>query len=653
MVTIGSRRALRLAALSLAGVTLAGVALVACGGSATKGAAPSTSKGSPSVVASVSNTAWSHVLDQVQADGQVSVATALAAFAMAIGPVPGATAAAGVSGQIESGTLAVAWVRARWAQLSAAQQTAVLTDLGTSIATDARVSSQGDVARVGVAALQTGGRRPTPVDPNLSCVPADSSGAGPYRSQVAGIEADIASHLGVPFTIPVYLEVNTRNVTMGVKDAALAYTIACDGAHYVPGTITGCVVHLEPRLLNGTTTTFSAADIHTTLIHELMHCLLYQRFGMAYDDMPAWYIEGVPSWVEDALGGGGDAVSESFWTTYLDTDSYPLFKRTYDALGFYTHLAETGTDPWSVILPMGRAFIAGGDANLAGWKAAGVSQAFLDSWGSGYAQGRYPGSAWSTSGPGLSRYQPRLPPTLTVGDTNPVTVAAPAVATSIRQVDITADVVEVSASATASGRISLGGGNDATLDQTSGVNYCSLSSGCQCPSGSANADATFTHIDPGTEYATVTGGTDSATVTLTGMDLATFCNPPVRPVNICTLMPPGTVSGIVGVPVGAPDSETGGVSPLSSGCTYGFDDASIHYTPDSLHWCNQLASLLPRDDGYRTVPGVGDHAVYSTIHGLVVFYGSTCIQTFNEHKIDRDASLPADIELAQTFHAKL
>jgi hypothetical protein len=442
---------------------------------------------------------------------------------MAIGPVPGATAAAGVSGQIESGTLAVAWVRARWAQLSAAQQTAVLTDLGTSIATDAQVSSQGDVARVGVAALQTGGRRPTPVDPNLSCVPADSSGAGPYRSQVAGIEADIASHLGVPFTIPVYLEVNTRNVTMGVKDAALAYTIACDGAHYVPGTITGCVVHLEPRLLNGTTTTFSAADIHTTLIHELMHCLLYQRFGMAYDDMPAWYIEGVPSWVEDALGGGGDAVSESFWTTYLDTDSYPLFKRTYDALGFYTHLAETGTDPWSVILPMGRAFIAGGDANLAGWKAAGVSQAFLDSWGSGYAQGRYPGSAWSTSGPGLSRYQPRLPPTLTVGDTNPVTVAAPAVATSIRQVDITADVVEVSASATASGRISLGGGNDATLDQTSGVNYCSLSSGCQCPSGSANADATFTHIDPGTEYATVTGGTDSATVTLTGMDLATFC----------------------------------------------------------------------------------------------------------------------------------
>jgi hypothetical protein len=524
MATIGNRRALRLTALSLAGVALAGVALVACGGSATKGAAPSTTKSSPSVPALTSNTAWGHVLDQVQPDGQVSLATALAAFDTAIGPVPGATAPAGVAAPIESGTLAVAWVFARWAQLSTAQQRAVAADLGTTINTASRPTSQGDVAPVSPAAFQTGKAPPPAKNPNLDCATADSADAGPYRSQVAGIEAEITAHIGAPFTQPVYLEVNTKNVTKtGTKDEALAYTFGCDHGHYGQGSTTGCVVHLEPRLVGGASSTFTATDVHAVLIHELMHCFLYERFGTAYDHMPAWYIEGVPSWVSDAIGGGSDAANESFWISYLDTDSLPLFKRSYDALGFYTHLAETGTDPWSVILPIGRAFIASGNANVAGWKAAGVTQDFLDSWGSGYSQGRYPGTAWSTSGPGLSNYQPQLPPTLPVGDSTPATVDAPAAATSIRQLAIDADVIQVSSSAAASGRVSLGGGNDATLAQTAGINYCSVAAGCQCPSTSAQAQATFTHIDAGTEYAAVTGGTADASVTLTGMDLSTFC----------------------------------------------------------------------------------------------------------------------------------
>jgi hypothetical protein len=118
-------------------------------------------------------------------------------------------------------------------------------------------------------------------------------------------------------------------------------------------------------------------------------------------------------------------------------------------------------------------------------------------------------------------------------------------------------------------------------------------------------------------------------------------------------MPPGVVSSIVGVPVGAPDSETGGPSPLTSECTYGIDDASIHYTPDDIGFCNQAVAVRADSEGYRTVDGVGDKAAYSRINGLVVFYGSTCIQTFNEHKIDRDASLSADIALAEALHAKL
>jgi hypothetical protein len=126
-----------------------------------------------------------------------------------------------------------------------------------------------------------------------------------------------------------------------------------------------------------------------------------------------------------------------------------------------------------------------------------------------------------------------------------------------------------------------------------------------------------------------------------------------QPINICTLMPQATVSGIVGHPVGAPTSTIGGFSPLASGCTYGIDDASIHYTPDDLSWCRQLESAFAGGEGYRTVPGVGDHASYSLTNGLLAFYGNTCIQTFNEYQIDRDFSLSADIALQQALRARL
>ena len=126
-----------------------------------------------------------------------------------------------------------------------------------------------------------------------------------------------------------------------------------------------------------------------------------------------------------------------------------------------------------------------------------------------------------------------------------------------------------------------------------------------------------------------------------------------QPINVCTLMPQGTVSGIVGHPVGAPDSEIGGFSPLQSECSYGFDDATIIYIPDNVSWCRQVFSIFAEGENYRTVPGVGDQAGYSTTNGLVAFFGTTCIQTFNEYKIDRDFSLSADIALMQAFRARL
>lgn len=111
--------------------------------------------------------------------------------------------------------------------------------------------------------------------------------------------------------------------------------------------------------------------------------------------------------------------------------------------------------------------------------------------------------------------------------------------------------------------------------------------------------------------------------------------------------------GIVGHPVGAARSYSGGLSPLATSCRYGIADATIVYTPDDVSYCRHWESILAGGEGYRTVSGVGDHASYDVINGLLAFYGNTCIQTFNEYKIDRDFSLSADIALQQALRARL
>ena len=33
-----------------------------------------------------------------------------------------------------------------------------------------------------------------------------------------------------------------------------------------------------------------------------MHCYLFDKLGMEYDKLPAWYVEGAPTWVMEQLG---------------------------------------------------------------------------------------------------------------------------------------------------------------------------------------------------------------------------------------------------------------------------------------------------------------------------------------------------------------
>jgi len=459
--------------------------------------------------------AWETVLAEVQPDGTVTADTALAAFALAVGPVPGATPPAGATEPIDSGTLAVAWVFDHWDDLDEAQREAVLDALeaptdtggtGGEVASSIRVEEPQTSRAV---ATQDGG----PANPNIACQTADSADANRFRAWAPDVESTLAARLDRPLGISAstFISVNTVNL-----ESALMYAYACGGTG---NEAEGCTIHINPRAVEG----LADDALRSALFHEYMHCFMFDRFGRVTYGLPAWWVEGAPSWAMTTLGVRVERI-DTWWTRYLDNPTRALTQRTYDGLGFFVHLNETGTDPWGVIDPIAEAMIAGPPATrtASGWGAAGVTDSFLDSWGSGFVRGRYPGAAWTSTGQALPDHQPALP-SGSLGNGQNRTIDSLIFAAAVEQVEIHADVVLVQPGAGTAGRITLGGGADALLG--AGGPYCTVES-CACPEDSPGAGTDFTRMEPGTAYVGLSGGEATGSVALRGMSLPDFCGDP-------------------------------------------------------------------------------------------------------------------------------
>jgi hypothetical protein len=450
-------------------------------------------------------TAWQSVLRQIKPDGSVTTETALSAFAMAIGPVPGALVPAGPSEEIASGTIAIRWVMRHWGDLSAAQHSAILTDLGIDPVTNKPVSYlDAPVARA-------------PGDPpvDLPCQSADSKNAAKYRAMIPGVEAAIAAKLRRTLTIDsgTFVVVNKENG--GKTDSALWYTVPCrDGS----GKMTGCTFHVNPRAVG-----HSDEDMRDFLIHEMVHCFMYEKYSYAHDTMPDWYAEGGPSWAASVLGGRNSELDKQ-WKAYLDSAAIPLIARRTDGLGFFVHLAESGVDPWTVMEPMADAMVALKTIDPyaqteAAWGAAGIKPGFLDTWGSGVVTGRYPGSAWMTSGPNLMPYQPPIV-AASVGNGGGLVLKSVPYSPNIEQVKVTAEVLMLNPGAATTGRMSLGNNADTTVDHQGP--YCAIAN-CSCPAGSPGAGTAFTKLASNTPYIGFTGGNQAGQMIMVGYSVADFC----------------------------------------------------------------------------------------------------------------------------------
>ena len=499
-------------------VAILAIVLAGCSGSG--GATPHKGAGGTSTVDDLTGTSWLKVLDQVQADGSVSTATALAAFSLAIAPLSGVATPPGKPTQPESGTIAIDWVFQHWGDLTAAQRREVLSDIGAhevgAAASPGSSASPADfsVHPASFAPASFGTAAPPP-NPNLACLTSDVGNVSVFRNDLGGILNDFVTHFGSVLTLDVHFAMNTQNL-----EGAEMYTWACEGGNVASGKVTGCTIHVNPDAMRRV---FSDDDRLTWEIHELAHCFLFNQLGIGYAFMPAWYVEGAPMWIQTRLGPASDPKSAFWWTLWLASPTMPLFQRTDDGIGFFVHLSETGTDVWKAIVPIGQALAANGNSGPAAWAAAAPTGRFLDTFGSSYVTGRYPGAAWDTGGPNLPHFDPALAHQPLTNTSAPTAVSSVRAAANVAWLDISAEVVNVIPSPGSSGRFSLGDGSDTTLDVAAGNTYCTIPAGCRCPSTSANANVTFTQLPAGQHYVSVTGGLSPASVEVAGTSLDEFC----------------------------------------------------------------------------------------------------------------------------------
>ncbi len=481
--------------------------LISCTGAP---ASPSTSATNASTA---STSTYGQIFAQVHADGSVDKSTALQAFSLAISPLPGVQLPAGTPPapyERASGTFAILWLLRYYDQLTRDQKSVVDATLAPQPGRFVVGPTAGVTARL-VAARIAG-----PV-------------AQPYLDALSQAKTLIAGKLGrqlawrgtsIPFSL-------TLNPTQMIGDA-LAYAVPVYTSVNGSQQLAECAIHVEPSLGSSS---YDATERQVTMAHEMFHCFQYALLGPALETRTDWLIEGQAEWAGE-LALGPSAIGTGWWATYLSTPLVPLFGRTYDAVGFYQHMAELGIDPWTHF----DAMLLAPDSITAFRDADANSDAFLDTWPSGLFREASVGPAWNAQGPWQTNARHPMTVTIATGHTYPIVLSAVLKNLPIWIIS-QADLIETKIN----GHARLGA---AGLDIVGLADrlICTRSGGCAgaCPPKTEYSGPPYETTQDNVLEVAVTSGLNGASGSITGLALAPFCKP-------------------------APSSASGG-PPCSSGC---------------------------------------------------------------------------------------
>ncbi len=461
-------------------------------------------------------TAWNAVVDQFNPDGSVGVDAARQAFALVVAPLPGVQAPQGARPQLHSVSGPVRWLLANWHALTDDQRAAA-----------AAVIDPPGTGRSAGAPRSRGG--PTLISHTVELA---SDELAPYVALADEAEGSISGHLGRSLGVKPEIVLQDKP-DKSVDPAFESYTRPSDAAGGQTGPMTRCVIHL----VRGQVEAKSAAFKRGVVAHEVMHCFIYARLALNESmALPGWVAEGIPAWVGETLAGG-TAMSEDWWQYYLTHPYESLFKIAYSALGFYSHMAEVGSDPWTQIdaIVKAAAVPATGSVAAYGLATASGGDTFLDSWPSSYIRRRSLAKSWDTTGPGIPK-DVRFEPTVDLlGNAMAVHDDVRVAANVQFRLNVTADVMRFDL-VPKNGRLRLSDGTERNPTETlGGHDYCTRDDGCPpCP-GDPSA-APMPRLPGGEMWLAVTGGPAGGAVKVTGRAADCASKP-----TDSTTVPPGAL----------------------------------------------------------------------------------------------------------------
>ncbi len=422
--------------------------------------------------------------------GQISLRTALAGFDARIADLPGIKAKPGEIGPLADGTIVIDEIESNLDRLTTAQR--AVYDSMTTPAPDAEAVI---------------------VQPDGSITPRPTAGRGP--TQFERMEAEKAAGDAIRvlrahgFLLARPMKLTFLDDQGGKKEDVLAFVTAAD---LPPATSPYCNIFLT-RLGRNQATPLKA----TTITHELVHCAQHTYYQSKADrsKAPKWASEGTADFIAGkVMLELGQAPVGLGWNGWFLKSKLDLFKRSYDALGFFAMIDQANVDPWQRSRDV-MAASPGGSAAAYAAARAGLPDIFYMRWGPGINREPALGPEWDYTGPAIPSTHPK-PTKINNGTHKVATVEAHAGTGG--KLEIKADVLTIKADKDLQGFMRSGSDQ---LKLAKGA-YCAKPGGCKCKT---QTNLQLPKLDP-TTFVGFNAPEKPRTVVFDGLSVKDYCNKP-------------------------------------------------------------------------------------------------------------------------------
>jgi hypothetical protein len=331
----------------------------------------------------MARTAWEALLARVAAHGgRPDAAKALKAFALAVAPLPGVRVPKGRRGSIPEGTLATSWVLANYGSLT------------------------------------PGVRRG--VDRVLRRAFGLSGPAAPAGRRLNAVKARAIAFVGRQAGVAVTLPITVVRGYPSSASGAAALGVDASGRYRSSKPAARCIISVR-----------RTGASRTVIGHEVFHCLQIQLTRranglQALDADRAWLGEGSASYAGCLFSQDGGAPYRKAYAGYVEEPLTPLSRRTYDAIGFFAHLDQSGAGALGTVR---RAIATPSLASAYPAVANAGGADIFGTWASSLYRTPARGGAWDVSGPcAPPRSRAATPTPIVLAGSGPVTLSAPAYA---------------------------------------------------------------------------------------------------------------------------------------------------------------------------------------------------------------------------------